>query len=58
MRVGSILTVVGVYVSTVGLILIFAAGEIRVGVAFVFVGAALIYAGMRPLRCFMPRGIK
>ena len=50
MRVGSILTVVGVYVSTVGLTMIFAYGKIRVGVAFVLVGAALIYAGMRPLR--------
>ena len=58
MRVGSILTMVGVYVSTVGLTMIFAYGKIRVGIAFVFVGATLIYAGMRPLRCFMPRGIK
>ena len=58
MRVGSLLIMVGVYVSTVGLTMIFAYGKIRVGVAFVFVGAALIYAGMRPLRGFMPRGIK
>ena len=46
MRVGSILTVVGVYVSTVGLTMIFAYGKIRVGVAFVFVGANMIYFGV------------
>ena len=46
MRLSSILTVVGVYVSTVGLSLIFEAGETLAGVLFVFVGANMIYFGV------------
>ena len=45
MRVGSILVVLGIYVATIGLSIIFVAGEIRVGSAFVFVGGNMIYVG-------------
>ena len=46
MRLRSILTVVGIYVATVGLSLIFEAGETLAGVLFVFVGANMIYFGV------------
>ena len=46
MRLRSILTVVGIYVATVGLSLVFAAGETVAGAAFVFVGGNMIYFGV------------